>query len=144
GTPGQPAAPGAPYPAPGQPGIPGAAGAAPAASVTCELEAQPKVGNVNGQLRDAETSSAVGGAAVKITDKLGRSLSLTADAAGAPEYNLRLSSERANAVREALIRDGVEPNRLTARGYGQEKPLVPNTNDANRAKNRRVQLMIQK
>src|SRR5262249_2330652 len=65
-----PAAPGAPPAAPGQPG---AQAGMPSATVTCELEPTPKVGNVNGQLRDAETSAAVGGSAVKITDKLGRS-----------------------------------------------------------------------
>ncbi len=74
GAPGQPQPPAGPYGAapaqPGQPGQPGAAGGpAPSATVVCELEAQAKVGNVNGQLRDAETSAAVGGAAVKITDK---------------------------------------------------------------------------
>ena len=82
---GAPPGPYTPAAAPGTPGVPGLGGASgtPTAVVTCELEAQAKVGNVNGQLRDAETSTAVGGAAVKITDKLGRSLSLTADAAGA-------------------------------------------------------------
>jgi outer membrane protein OmpA-like peptidoglycan-associated protein len=66
------------------------------------------------------------------------------DDSGTPQYNQRLSGDRANAVREALILNGVEPNRLSARGYGQERPLVPNTSEANRAKNRRVQLVIQK
>ncbi|MEZ4372701.1 MAG: OmpA family protein [Polyangiaceae bacterium] len=66
------------------------------------------------------------------------------DNTGTPEYNMRLSNERANAVRTALVNLGVESSRLTAKGYGQEKPLVPNVSDANRARNRRVQLMIQK
>jgi outer membrane protein OmpA-like peptidoglycan-associated protein len=66
------------------------------------------------------------------------------DDSGTPEYNMNLSSQRANAVRDALIQNGVEASRLTARGYGQEKPLLANTNDRNRAKNRRVQLVITK
>jgi outer membrane protein OmpA-like peptidoglycan-associated protein len=37
---------------------------------------------------------------------------------------------------------GVDGSRLQARGYGQDKPLVPNTGPKNRAKNRRVQLVI--
>lgn len=64
------------------------------------------------------------------------------DDSGTPDFNMRLSNERANAVREALIVNGVEAMRLVARGYGQDKPLVPNTSDRNRAKNRRVQLII--
>jgi outer membrane protein OmpA-like peptidoglycan-associated protein len=66
------------------------------------------------------------------------------DDSGTPPHNLRLSNDRANAVREALVRNGVESSRLTSRGYGQDKPLVPNTSEASRARNRRVQLMIQK
>ena len=50
------------------------------------------------------------------------------DNAGTREHNQSLSERRANAVRVALILLGVEPNRLVARGYGQEQPLVPNTN----------------
>jgi outer membrane protein OmpA-like peptidoglycan-associated protein len=65
------------------------------------------------------------------------------DDVGSPEHNLRLSEDRASAVRDALQRLGVDGNRLSARGYGKQKPLVPNTNPQNRAKNRRVQLMIQ-
>jgi outer membrane protein OmpA-like peptidoglycan-associated protein len=56
--------------------------------------------------------------------------------------NRKLSQARAEAVRDALIRLGVESARLAANGYGPDKPLVPNTSNANRAKNRRVQLVV--
>jgi outer membrane protein OmpA-like peptidoglycan-associated protein len=61
---------------------------------------------------------------------------------GTAEHNLRLSEERAIAVKDALIVLGVDSSRLSARGYGKDKPLVPNSSPANRARNRRVQLMI--
>jgi outer membrane protein OmpA-like peptidoglycan-associated protein len=64
------------------------------------------------------------------------------DNSGTPAYNKRLSQERAEAVRNALVSLGVETSRLTAVGYGQEKPLGPNSSDAAKAKNRRVQLLI--
>jgi outer membrane protein OmpA-like peptidoglycan-associated protein len=64
------------------------------------------------------------------------------DNTGSAPYNQRLSQQRAEAVVQALERLGVEQGRLVPKGYGQDKPLVPNTSDANKAKNRRVQLMI--
>jgi outer membrane protein OmpA-like peptidoglycan-associated protein len=64
------------------------------------------------------------------------------DNTGTPAYNKRLSQERAEAVRTALISLGVEASRLTAVGYGPDKPLLPNASEANKAKNRRVQLLI--
>ncbi|HMA96082.1 MAG TPA: carboxypeptidase regulatory-like domain-containing protein [Polyangiaceae bacterium] len=64
------------------------------------------------------------------------------DNTGAPAYNKRLSQERAEAVRNGLIALGVESARLTAVGYGPDKALVPNTIEANKAKNRRVQFII--
>lgn len=64
------------------------------------------------------------------------------DDTGTPVYNQRLSQNRAQAVVDALVRLGVDTTRLEAKGYGQDKPLVPNVNDANRAKNRRVQIII--
>jgi outer membrane protein OmpA-like peptidoglycan-associated protein len=64
------------------------------------------------------------------------------DDTGAAAYNLRLSQARAQAVVDAISSHGVDASRMTAKGYGQEKPLVPNSTEANRAKNRRVQVMI--
>lgn len=64
------------------------------------------------------------------------------DNSGTPEHNKLLSEQRAEAVRAWLMQHGTPGDRLVARGYGQEKPLVPNVTAANRAKNRRVQFII--
>lgn len=56
--------------------------------------------------------------------------------------NWDLSTARALAVLEALIDDGVAPDRLSALGNAQYNPLVPNTDDASRAKNRRVDIVV--
>jgi outer membrane protein OmpA-like peptidoglycan-associated protein len=64
------------------------------------------------------------------------------DNRGSPQKNLELSKARANAVRDYLIKQGVDPTRLEAEGYGASQPLVPNLTPANRAKNRRVAFKI--
>ena len=64
------------------------------------------------------------------------------DDVGSDEYNLNLSRERANAVITYLVGKGTTADRLTAKGYGESKPEVPNTNDENRATNRRVEFRI--
>ncbi len=56
--------------------------------------------------------------------------------------NWRLSVDRAVSVLEALAAGGVDPSRLAAAGYGEFKPIVPNTNDEARARNRRVDVLI--
>jgi outer membrane protein OmpA-like peptidoglycan-associated protein len=66
------------------------------------------------------------------------------DNQGEPAYNLKLSESRAQAVVDTLVRLGVDPLRLQAKGYGDTKPLMPNNTEANKARNRRVQLMIKK
>jgi OmpA-OmpF porin, OOP family len=64
------------------------------------------------------------------------------DNSGNADRNKVLSEERASAVRTWLTSHGVTPDRLVAKGYGQAKPLVPNVTAANKARNRRVQLII--
>jgi outer membrane protein OmpA-like peptidoglycan-associated protein len=64
------------------------------------------------------------------------------DNSGTPEHNRVLSDERATAVRSWLTAHGVPPDRLVARGYGQDQPLVPNVTASDRARNRRVQFII--
>ena len=61
------------------------------------------------------------------------------DDVGSVEVNFRLSQDRAAAVVQALIARGVPPERLEAQGYGATRPVTPNTDDASRQKNRRVQ-----
>lgn len=62
------------------------------------------------------------------------------DNIGKHGYNIKLSGRRAAAVRAWLVAHGVAADRLTTHGYGDTRPLVPNNSDANRAKNRRVEL----
>jgi outer membrane protein OmpA-like peptidoglycan-associated protein len=62
------------------------------------------------------------------------------DNVGTAAYNLKLSAARAEAVKTWLVGRGVAAARITTHGYGDTRPLVPNTSDANRAKNRRVEL----
>jgi outer membrane protein OmpA-like peptidoglycan-associated protein len=64
------------------------------------------------------------------------------DNVGSAEHNKILSEDRANSVRTWLVAHGVQESRLVARGYGQNKPLVPNVTAGNRARNRRVQFII--
>ena len=64
------------------------------------------------------------------------------DNVGSESYNLKLSSERADSVRNALIAHGIEGSRLTAKGYGASRPVAPNDTDEHRALNRRTEMII--
>jgi outer membrane protein OmpA-like peptidoglycan-associated protein len=65
------------------------------------------------------------------------------DDRGNAAYNAALSGKRAQAVVDALVARGVEPTRLSAKGFGASQPLVANDSAENRAKNRRVELRIE-
>lgn len=56
-------------------------------------------------------------------------------------HNKKLSNDRANAVLNNLISLGINKSRLTAKGFGAERPLVANDSEENKAKNRRVELV---
>jgi len=62
------------------------------------------------------------------------------DNVGTPEKNMLLSQQRAETVRDYLIQKGIASDRITAVGYGQEKPIADNNTSAGRAQNRRVEL----
>jgi len=63
------------------------------------------------------------------------------DNAGDAKANKALSERRAASVVSALKAAGIAPDRLAAAGWGSEKPVVDNTTEAGRAKNRRVELV---
>jgi outer membrane protein OmpA-like peptidoglycan-associated protein len=59
-----------------------------------------------------------------------------------PAADRRVSLERANAVKDLIIKVGVPADRVRAEGFGAEKPVAANDTEANRAKNRRIELTI--
>ena len=61
------------------------------------------------------------------------------DSVGSDEYNLGLSDRRANSVRQYLVNQGIDPSRLSSKGYGEAEPIAPNNTDEGRAKNRRIE-----
>lgn len=64
------------------------------------------------------------------------------DSIGGHEYNMRLSQQRAESVRNYLLEKGISPSRLIAKGYGLTKPIAPNSTEEGRALNRRVEMKI--
>ena len=63
------------------------------------------------------------------------------DNVGTPAANKTLSEQRAKAVMAAVIKGGVPASRLSAVGWGQEKPVADNRSEDGRAKNRRVEIV---
>jgi outer membrane protein OmpA-like peptidoglycan-associated protein len=70
------------------------------------------------------------------------------DAVGTDDFNQRLSEARAGVVREALVILGIERSRITSVGYGESRPVAPNTNPdgsdnpGGRQQNRRVEILL--
>lgn len=66
------------------------------------------------------------------------------DSTGSEDFNLKLSTERARTVYEFLMSQGVSPERMKYQGFGSSRPVAPNDTEANRAKNRRVEVIVLK
>ncbi|HEU5292229.1 MAG TPA: OmpA family protein [Cyclobacteriaceae bacterium] len=64
------------------------------------------------------------------------------DDVGSEDHNVALSKKRADVVAEYLVGNGVDINRVETFGFGNTKPLVANTTEEGRKKNRRVELLI--
>lgn len=64
------------------------------------------------------------------------------DSVGNAGYNMDLSNRRANSVANYLASRGVDPRRMSAMGYGLERPIASNETEMGRAQNRRVEIAI--
>lgn len=63
-----------------------------------------------------------------------------ASAEGTEEYNLNLSKDRANAVKQYLVNAGVSASNISANGYGEANPIASNATEEGRIQNRRVEI----
>jgi outer membrane protein OmpA-like peptidoglycan-associated protein len=63
------------------------------------------------------------------------------DNTGTPAHNKTLSKQRADAVVAALVKQGIDAQRLSAVGWGQETPIADNRSEEGKAKNRRVEIV---
>jgi outer membrane protein OmpA-like peptidoglycan-associated protein len=64
------------------------------------------------------------------------------DNTGSASFNKTLSLKRAEAAKTYLVSKGVESSRITAKGYGKDKPVATNATSAGRSKNRRVEFLL--
>jgi outer membrane protein OmpA-like peptidoglycan-associated protein len=64
------------------------------------------------------------------------------DNIGSEQYNLALATKRAEAVKALLVAQGISPERIVTRGYGEQYPVSPNDSASGRQRNRRVEVVI--
>ena len=66
------------------------------------------------------------------------------DSTGEAGANKKLSLDRSEAVKAAMVRGGIDAGRISTAGYGQEKPIASNATEDGKAKNRRLELVVAK
>jgi OmpA-OmpF porin, OOP family len=95
----------------------------------------------SGSFEIPEENKAALDSAAEILQEDGRTLRIVGhtDSTGNADANRVLSEQRANSVREYLVAKGVNPQKLSSYGLGQDRPIADNDTDAGRAKNRRIE-----
>lgn len=93
-------------------------------SYVLKTSSYPTLDKVSQDLRDANGSITLEG---------------HASAEGSEDYNMQLSKDRANAVKNYLVNSGVSANNVEVVGHGEAKPIASNATEAGRQQNRRVE-----
>lgn len=95
----------------------------------------------SGSFEIPEQDKAALDSAAEILQEDGRALRIVGhtDSTGDADANRALSEQRANSVREYLVAKGVNPQKLSSYGLGQDRPIADNDTDAGQAKNRRIE-----
>ena len=128
---------------------PGTAPGVPVDSSGCEIRSVVELPNVTFQLNsdvlvpgfEAELNAAA--AMMRLNKGLSAEIAGHTDSSGSATHNLGLSDRRANTVKDYLIRQGVEADRLSAKGYGEAEPIADNATKEGQDRNRRVELRIE-
>jgi outer membrane protein OmpA-like peptidoglycan-associated protein len=113
--------------------------------------AQKKPFTVSGEASFAKGSTKLLKAAIKRLNEVAKYAKLDnktarieitghTDSRGPVAGNLKLSNKRAEAVKSYFVKQGIKANRITAKGYGSDKPIADNSSAAGRATNRRVEI----
>lgn len=112
--------------------------------ITAKLAAQPILFSPESSEIDSESDEVLTEIAALLESLPDASVELVGhtDDIGPADENLALSEQRAAAVRQRLIDEGVEEARISARGVGEAEPLVENSNAQNRAQNRRIEFVL--
>ena len=122
---------------------------APAATIVPVTPKQMRVVTLESDTLFAFDSASPQGDLQTLTQRLGGLRSVEAvqivghtDNTGPAAYNEQLSVRRADSIRELLVKNGVDPSKITLLGMGERSPAAENSTPEGRAKNRRVVIML--